>query len=856
MRAFALILLMAPLFGAQLEARALGHKRALGIEDILALEQVRGGTVSPSGEMAAFVIQRSRLDTQAHTVEFDVEKRCDIWLWSRESPGELKRLTDGRADGTEAWLPMWSPDGETLAFLSTRGGGIKAWVWERSTGRMSQVLAEKESISFSGMTPAIAWLNRQVLLFAALPPGESPEVRSFNYPVAPDLDKYWAEMRKGSAPTVSVISSGVPGPPPPGGHLVSYDAYSRTSRDIAVGRFAELNVAPDGRSFAAIERVGPLDFETEWNIEIFPAEKHRLAVFGADGPWSMSSLSDQERAAVPGTVRWSPDSTSLAWVSPTIPGKLSSSQLVAIRGHDAQKLDLHNGALQPSIGWYRRPLKMGWLSSGTLLAWVEKGTGNEAGWWLFSPTRSPAHVGKPVDSAADATLPDAWVPSDGTSLLGISPEGNIWRLTEGAGASIVQALPRDRTYSLRWPNVQPPAGGGMPSSNGGENLLFSSQQGDRVQEQWLWSKRSGLRRIPTSMTVGSAVKVLDYAVGKDVTLLEEQSPHGSRLLVGSPELQQAIVVRELNRHFAEVAPAKVRDFSYKSLAGEALKGRLILPSTAREGVRLPLIVWQYPGSVLKAKSRIRNVDEYWPLSPELLAAAGYAVLQPSMPLASVGDVRQPYDKLTNGVLPAIDEAVRLGVGDPDRVGLIGHSFGGYGVYGLITQTKRFRAAIALAGSSDLVSLYSSSSAAYRYGNFRGGATGMMQLLEFGQVGLGGPPWSATAGYRANSPIAYVDKVSTPLLIIHGDLDYVPIEQGEGFFISLLRQNKRADFARYWGEGHVIDSPANLRDAWRRICTWFDDYLDVERDGSGEMVIKTNGKNVNQSNGSDLSIARR
>jgi dipeptidyl aminopeptidase/acylaminoacyl peptidase len=79
----------------------------------------------------------------------------------------------------------------------------------------------------------------------------------------------------------------------------------------------------------------------------------------------------------------------------------------------------------------------------------------------------------------------------------------------------------------------------------------------------------------------------------------------------------------------------------------------------------------------------------------------------------------------------------------------------------------------------------------------------------------------TGRYLLNSPNFFVDRVQTPLLIIHGDMDYIPIQQGEEFFMGLYRQGKRAAFVRYWGEGHVPESLANIRDMWQRILGWFE-----------------------------------
>lgn len=89
--------------------------------------------------------------------------------------------------------------------------------------------------------------------------------------------------------------------------------------------------------------------------------------------------------------------------------------------------------------------------------------------------------------------------------------------------------------------------------------------------------------------------------------------------------------------------------------------------------------------------------------------------------------------------------------------------------------------------------------------------------------MGGAPWEDATRYLRNSPIFYVDRVETPLMIMQGDMDYVAMQQGEEFFMSLYRQGKRADFVRYWGEGHVLQSPANIVDFWQRIFAWFEEF---------------------------------
>ncbi len=155
--------------------------------------------------------------------------------------------------------------------------------------------------------------------------------------------------------------------------------------------------------------------------------------------------------------------------------------------------------------------------------------------------------------------------------------------------------------------------------------------------------------------------------------------------------------------------------------------------------------------------------------------------------------------------------------------MLGNSYGGFSVYGLITQTKRFQAAIAQAGPSDWISDWGQFNGAIRYDVSPQTELSQQSLVESGQAALGAPPWKDVERYIRNSPIFYADRVETPVLIIQGDMDYVPIQQGEEFFMAMNRQGKRARFLRYWTSGHGI-SGANELDMWKQIYAWFDEFL--------------------------------
>ena len=128
---------------------------------------------------------------------------------------------------------------------------------------------------------------------------------------------------------------------------------------------------------------------------------------------------------------------------------------------------------------------------------------------------------------------------------------------------------------------------------------------------------------------------------------------------------------------------------------------MLLPPHYRDGQRVPLITHVYPGSSLS--NGLHDWDPYSGiLHLQILASRGYAVLMPDTPAKQHG---VPDARLTTAVLLAVNEAVRLGIADPDRLGIMGHSGGGAAVNRLITETTRFKAAVSAAGPSDAASFF-------------------------------------------------------------------------------------------------------------------------------------------------------
>jgi dipeptidyl aminopeptidase/acylaminoacyl peptidase len=262
---------------------------------------------------------------------------------------------------------------------------------------------------------------------------------------------------------------------------------------------------------------------------------------------------------------------------------------------------------------------------------------------------------------------------------------------------------------------------------------------------------------------------------------------------------------DTNAQTREMSFGTARLMRWQGAEGEQLKGVLLLPAGYREGARYPVVVWVY--ETFSSSLHVFKLHLY---NLQVLANSGYAVLMPDVQF-SLGETARSYESC---VLPALDKLVEAGIAN-GRFGLMGHSFGGFATNILVTRSDRFKAAVAIAGISDWVSF-----SGYP-GDF------MRRSHEQGQGRLGGPLWDDPRRYSENSPVFHLDKVATPLLIIHGMEDLgVPFQQAEAMYYGLRRLRKTATLVAYPGEDHLHwnTQRAVLRDMWNRILSWFELHL--------------------------------
>jgi dipeptidyl aminopeptidase/acylaminoacyl peptidase len=263
------------------------------------------------------------------------------------------------------------------------------------------------------------------------------------------------------------------------------------------------------------------------------------------------------------------------------------------------------------------------------------------------------------------------------------------------------------------------------------------------------------------------------------------------------------------KDYAWTAGAKLVE--YKGVGGKKLQGALFLPANHEPGKKYPTVVYIY-------EKLSQGLHQYQPpgtggFNTSIYTSNGYAVLMPDI----VYRLNDPGVSAVECILPAIDAAVATGVVDGTKVGLHGHSWGGYQTAFLVTQTDRFKAAIAGAALTDLVSMYSSV-----YWN-----VGMANqpIFESSQGRFTGGYWDLQDAYIRNSPVYFAKNVKTPLLLLHNDKDgAVDFTQGVEYYNTLRRLQKPVVMLQYKGENHGLAKPENRKDYAVRMKEFFDHHL--------------------------------
>ena len=717
------------------------------VESILSFPPPASLSVSPDGQFVAYALNDPRrrgefigqsLFTTTGISLFGTG--CDVWL-TNTITGRSENITNGQGS---SWLPVWSPDGNYLAFYSDRGGKAQLWVREKS-GNIRRV-SDAVVRAISGWHTPV-WTNDSKTIIARILPAEiSMEEANALIGAPPKEDKSGVLVYTSPTTTIPQAwqTSGQLS------DLAMIDVTHGTIRRLARGiKTSWQSVSPDGNelAFTTITR-----FQSGKSQQLL----YDLVVVNLHDYQSRTIASDLKLSEPGRAISWSPDSKQLSYVE----------------GGPQAKPECYLVSSTGGVPW--KATKESTLE-------IDRSE--------FPP---PAPV---------------W-DLDGQHLYVISSTKELWKIELRSGTARKVVSISDRTIVGIVRNDTSATTTSV--CKGGQCLTLLTRD--------TRSKQMGLYLV--ELKEGRTNKLFEdnkeYSAvltnGHHIFFIAEDAQHSSDIWQLDLDSFRSKQLTTTNPQLNSVTMGRSKLLEWIDADGNKLNGALLLPSNYHEDRQYPLIVYVYGGS------RGSNSINHFGLRQlgenlQLFATRGYAVLYPDIPLK----VGTPMQDIAKTVLPGVNRAIELGVVDPNRVGVMGHSYGGYSTLSLIVQSTRFKAAVCSAGSANLFSYYG------EFGN--DGMTPGVGWAEDGQGRLAGSPWEFRERYIENSPYFYLDRVTTPVLIIQGTNDRnVYTFNSDELFVALRRLGKEAVYLKYIGEEHGGWSPKNQVDRNNRIIQWFDDHL--------------------------------
>lgn len=402
---------------------------------------------------------------------------------------------------------------------------------------------------------------------------------------------------------------------------------------------------------------------------------------------------------------------------------------------------------------------------------------------------------------------------DDTDLWELPVDGSkSKRLTDGASEQV------------RFRYVNPEAsgrGGGRGGRGGDREEAIDLSKPVYLSMYGIWSKRTGYAmladgKVERPVWLDKGVRGLMKAKNADTyAYIVEAFDDSPDYFAASADLRNPKQVTETNPFQSQYAWGRAELIEYKSPKGERLQGALFYPADYQPGKQYPMLVHIYERES-NFLHRYFPLSERTPYSEAVWSAHGYFVLMPDI----VFRARDPGLSVVECVTAATKKVIETGMVDPRRVGIVGHSWGGFGTVFTMTQTDMFAAGVAGGPLTDLVS-----SGGEIYWN-----TGVPETshAEVGQERLEVPLWEDPAAYQRNSAIFSVNKMKGPLMLCVGDKDGASDWHQDIEFYNLARRaGKDVVMLVYPGENHSLAEKANQLDYHRRIIAWFDHYLKGE-----------------------------
>ncbi len=399
---------------------------------------------------------------------------------------------------------------------------------------------------------------------------------------------------------------------------------------------------------------------------------------------------------------------------------------------------------------------------------------------------------------------------DGKSII-LNHKYDLWslRLDGSGGQDIIKGMGNQEEIRFRYTSVD----FDEPYIDTEEPMLLSAYSE--------WTKKSGYYRL----AVGKKPKELifdDYAFGRvrkaknadKLIFTRESFVEFPDYHVSDMSFKKTARLTDANPQQAEYKWGSKVLIDYTNSKGDKLQGTLTLPPGYEKGKKYPMVVYFYE------KMSDRHHRYYMPGYDDrphgsTYASNGYLFFQPD----NVYEEGRPGTSALDCITSATQKVIDLGYADPERIGLQGHSWGGYQSSFILTQTDMFKCVVTGAPPTDLESFYNNV-----YGNSGTNHTGIMEIGQV-RMGRGVTPWSHREIYQRENPMFHAPNIKVPFMILHGTADgAVDWTQGLEFYNAARRLGKEVIFLSYPGEPHHLRREANQKDFQIRMKQYFDHYL--------------------------------
>ena len=396
----------------------------MAVEDLFTLSELGDVAVSPDGERIALTLTRPGNPNGCPTCNY--KESGDVWVIERAT-GARRNLTNGSEDGGSSWMPVWSPDGARLAFVSTRPGrdeprgrgNIRLHAWDATTGvirRLTErgICLQVEARAGGESAAPVAWLDGTTLLAAVLQPGVAAdqELLYWRRGMA-EARRAWARAEDGKEPSASVLESGGAAPDLPTVSLQRIDVATGAAVTLAdvpkwdlwdLALNLQIVVSPDARQAAVLAVVGTGAVREP--ADAAELRTWRCGIVALDAPAPVEwAPSDPRREHLDGSLgEWSPDGGSFFVFESAERGSTSRRALIvsAATGDVRDATPAGTAVGRATWTWDRSPLVRARSASGAASA----PSASRWDWWRLG--RRSARQSHRVDAGGPVrSLPDS-----------------------------------------------------------------------------------------------------------------------------------------------------------------------------------------------------------------------------------------------------------------------------------------------------------------------------------------------------------------------------------------------------------------------------------------------------------------